>query len=315
VRRRQNKWLRFLLYFVLPAFLIIIFLVSFFAFKKLVLPYDLKFKDGSRLSTYAAQIREDLLKRRDIEVVAFNSKDGLKLSGYLLKRRGAIGNIVVAHGFQSCKEIVSPIIDIFPDYNLLLFDFRAHGKSEGRFRTLGCHEYKDLFAAVDFMRESTRPKGYFTRDLPLFVVGISMGGAIALDAVKKRPDLCDALVVESPFANLSDVINRSFKLKSKLPAYPFAYVIKKMTNYVANCDVNSVSIIKDLDKVKQPIFFIHTCNDDTVSIKDSINMYSHSTNNKSKIWITRPCTHAKIYRDISDIYRKKVYKFLKTCVA
>lgn len=315
MRRRKNKYLRFLIYFVLPVFCVITFVISFFAFKKLVLPYDLKLKDGSRLSTYASQVREELLKRKDLEPVYFNSKDGIKLSGYLLKRRGAVGNIVVAHGFQSCKEVVSPIIDVFPDYNLLLFDFRAHGKSEGRFRTLGCHEYKDLFAAVDFMRESMRPKGYFSRDLPLFIVGISMGGAVALDAIKKRPELCDGLVVESPFADLREVIFRSFKLKSKLPAYPFAPVIIRMTNYVADCSVNDLSIIKGIENIKQPIFFIHTCNDDTVKVKDSINMYSRATNSKSKLWITRPCTHAKIYRDFSDIYKKKVYKFLRACAA
>ena len=161
MRRRNNKYLRFLLYFVLPVSIFLVLLISFFSFKKLVSPYDLKLKDGKRLSLLANEIREDLFKKYDLTHVNLNTQDGLRLSAYFLKRKWASGNLIVAHGYQSCKEIVSPIIDLFPNYNILLFDFRGHGKSDGRFRTLGCHEYKDVFAAVDFLNDTSTSRGLF----------------------------------------------------------------------------------------------------------------------------------------------------------
>lgn len=311
MRRGGNRFLKFLLYFFFPITVFAIFLISFLAFKKLVFPNDHKLRNGMTVSSVASNIRNDLLKRKDLQSVLFSSKDGIRISGYFISRQSAIGNIVLAHGYQGCKEFVSEIIDFFPDYNFLLFDFRAHGLSEGRFRTLGCHEYKDLFAAVDFLRDKTKPKRMFSKVLPMFVFGISMGGAVALDAVKRRPELCDALIVDSSFANLNDVVYRALKIKAGLPAYPFAPILMKMVNFVANCKMEAVSIIDGIEKVKQPILFVHSCKDNVVDPKDSVNMYSLVSNEQSKIWIAPKTVHAKTFRYFPELYKKKIGKFLK----
>ncbi|MBU4269817.1 lysophospholipase [Candidatus Dependentiae bacterium] len=313
MRRRNNKFLRFI-YFLLPVLVLLILIISFFAFKKLVSPYDLKLKNGKRLSVVAAQIKEDLFKKYDITQVNFNTQDGIRLSGYFVKRKWASGNLILAHGYQSCKEMVSSIIDLFPNYNILMFDFRGHGKSEGRFRTLGCLEYKDIFAAVDFLNDTSASRGFFSRNLPVFILGISMGGAVAIEALKRRPDLCNALVIDSAYANLTDVISRSFKAKSGLPSIPFAYVVKKMVNFAADCDIDGVNVIEGINNIKQPILFIHACKDKIVDIKDSIDMYS-CANEKSKILITPVCEHGYICSTFSDLYSKKINKFLKKSVA
>ncbi len=311
MRRHSNGFFKFILYIVFPVVILSILIISFFAFKKLALPYDVILKDGKRLSVFAAEVRSELLKRSDLTSVVFSSKDGIRLSGYLVKRRGAIGNIVIAHGYQSCKEKARDLIDLFTDYNLLLFDFRAHGKSGGRFRTLGCHEYKDLFAAVDFLKGNTKQKGCYSKSLPTFVLGISMGGAVAIDALKRDSNLCDGLVVEAAFADLNKVIYGALKKKSRLPAYPFAPVLIRMANYVADCSMNDVSIIDGIDKIKQPIFFIHSCNDVIVDVNDSVNMYTRVLSKKSKIWITPPCVHARAHKEFPITFKKKIDKFFK----
>jgi uncharacterized protein len=315
VRRSEYKLLKFLIYFVLPVSFFSLIIVTFFAFKKLVLPHDKVLSNGTTVSRVSQGLREELLKRDDLIPVSFNSKDGIRLSAYFVKREAAIGNVVLCHGYQSSKEFLGNIIDMLPGYNILLFDFRAHGKSAGRFRTLGCHEYKDLFAAVDFLKSKTRPQNVFSKRLPLYIVGISMGGSVAIDAASRKADLCDGLIVDSSFANLTSVVYNAFKIKSGLPKYPFVPVLIRVVNFVTSSNVGKVSPLDLVKKVEQPIFFIHSCVDDIVDPRDTLKMYSNSKNEKSKLWISPICIHARLHRTLPDIYKKKINKFLNSISA
>lgn len=306
-----NGVLKFLLYFILPVTFISVLFISFFVFKKLIFPSDLTLRNGKKESQLAREIRSDLLTRKDLTLVSFRSKDGINLSGIFVKRKNPLGNVVLAHGFQSCKEFVSSIIDMLPEYNILLFDFRAHGKSGGRFRTLGCHEYKDLFAAVDFLKDRTKPNKVFSRKLPLYIIGISMGGAVAIDSLAKRSDLCDGLVVDSSFSNLEDVVYNSFRIKVGLPAYPFAPITIRMLNFVTSSDMSKICPIESVKKIDKPILFIHSCIDDVVKPQDTLNMYANSKNTKSKLWVGPVCIHGHLYRKYPDDYKKKLRSFLK----
>ena len=306
-----NGALKFLLYFILPVTFISVLFISFFVFKKLIFPSDLTLRNGKKESQVAGEIRSDLLTRKDLTLVSFRSKDGIKLSGIYVKRKNPVGNVVLAHGFQSCKEFVSSIIDMLPEYNVLLFDFRAHGKSGGRFRTLGCHEYKDLFAAVDFLKDKTKPNKAFSRKLPLYIIGISMGGAVAIDALAKRQDLCDGLVVDSSFSNLEDVVYNAFRVKAGLPAYPFAPITIRMLNFVTSSDMSKICPIESVKTIDKPILFIHSCIDDVVKPQDTLNMYANSRNTKSKLWVGPVCIHGHLRRKYPNDYKKKLRRFLK----
>ncbi len=306
-----NGALKFLLYFILPVTFISVLFISFFVFKKLIFPSDLTLRNGKKESQVASEIRSDLLTRKDLNLVSFRSKDGIKLSGIYVKRNNPVGNIVLAHGFQSCKEFVSSIIDMLPEYNILLFDFRAHGKSGGRFRTLGCHEYKDLFAAVDFLKDKTKPNKAFSRKLPLYIIGISMGGAVAIDALAKRQDLCDGLVVDSSFSNLEDVVYNAFRVKAGLPAYPFAPITIRMLNFVTSSDMSKICPIESVKTIDKPILFIHSCIDDVVKPQDTLNMYANSKNTKSKLWVGPVCIHGHLRRKYPNDYKNKLRRFLK----
>lgn len=108
---------------------------------------------GKKQSELAQEIRTELFKRSDIQKVSYFSRDGLLLAGYLIKREHAQGNLVLCHGYRGSKEFMYGYIDMFPQFNILMFDFRAHGQSEGMVISIGCHEYKDVLASVDFMKK------------------------------------------------------------------------------------------------------------------------------------------------------------------
>lgn len=311
---RRKFFRKFFYFFIIPSF-IVISIVSYIALKKLVFPSDITRKDGKLVSEYAAEKRTGFLRNENVKEVSFPSKDGIRLAGLLIKRSNAIGNILLCHGYQSCKESMIDFVEMFSEYNVLLFDFRAHGQSKGKFRTLGCHEYKDVIAAADFLREQTKQPGASFNLLPQIILGFSMGGASALYAVGFDPNICDLLIADSAFSSLKSVMYYAFTLKSGLPYYPFLPVIERVVNFWANCDISKTCPYESLKKFNKPIFFIHSCVDEVVPPSDSLLLFSYATNEKNKLWIGPKCGHGRLRKDFSEIYRKKITKFIRKALA
>ena len=279
------------------------------------MPCDRVLSGGRLYSQVTEERSKELLKRKDLKMVEFKTKDGLSLSAYFISRNKVKANLLLCHAYRGTKESMSHFIDMFSEFNILLFDFRAHGKSHGRLITFGCHEYKDVIAAAEFLsNNSAGSNNAFKKRLPLIILGCSMGGAAAIKALEIEPNLCDALVTDSSFSSLSDVIYNAFSAVVGLPCYPFVPVLCKILNFVAKCDVNQMLPIKSVKKINKPIFYIHSCVDRIVDPNDSILMYANSLNKKAKLWIAPECKHPSISKKYFDLYKKKVYKFLKKII-
>ncbi len=94
--------------------------------------------------------------------------------------------VLFIHGFPFSKEMWTPQIDALKrEYYLITYDVRGHGKSE-----VGDGQYSveyfvdDLVALLDHLKISA-----------VVVVGLSMGGYIALRAVERHPERIRALVL------------------------------------------------------------------------------------------------------------------------
>ena len=91
------------------------------------------------------------------------------------------------------RNILPALAFLHADFNLLLFDFRYLGESEGSYSTAGAKEVEDLLAAIRFLkRRGIKEVG---------VCGFSMGGAVGLMAIDKAPEI-KAVVSESSYASL-----------------------------------------------------------------------------------------------------------------
>ncbi|MCF7799408.1 lysophospholipase [Candidatus Babeliales bacterium] len=283
------------------------------AMRRLVFYYDPILEDGKKQSQIASQINKEILKTKNCRFVSFKTKDGLKLSGCLFKKDKAKSNVLLCHGYGSRKEFMYDFVDMFPDSNVFAFDFRAHGNSQGRFRTIGFQEYKDVIAAAQCFKDLVENnKNIALIKKPFIILGISMGGAASLKAMLQEPDLCDALITDSSFYDLKTVIYNAFRLKSSLPTYPFLPVIRLFVKFFADCDVYSMNLLKDFKNLKKPIFFIHSCFDEIVPPGQTLSMFGNIQNSYAKLWIAPTCRHGHLRRYFWDIYKKKVFKFLES---
>lgn len=287
---------------------IVILGISYYILKQLTFVAD-PLIYGKKQSELAQEIRTELFKRSDIQKVSYFSRDGLLLAGYLIKREHAQGNLVLCHGYRGSKEFMYGYIDMFPQFNILLFDFRAHGQSEGMVISIGCHEYKDVLASADFMK-----KHFYSDDgkeLPLVILGISMGAASAAKAAATEKNLCNALIIDSTFSDLRGALERGFSLKAGLPYFPFYYVLQTLFQYFGSCDISMMNTMATVEKITIPTMFIHSCNDSFLKPSNALRLYEHTGSKYAKLWIGPKCRHGWLHSYYSDIYKKKVFKFLK----
>jgi alpha-beta hydrolase superfamily lysophospholipase len=144
---------------------------------------------------------------RDLSIA---TKDGLTLKGWHWPRPSPRGVVVIAHGFGEhggCYSHVAEALGPALDVDLVAPDLRGHGRSPGRRGVVRRYEdlVDDMSAAIDWVRNA-RP------GLPLFVLGHSNGGQVALRlAIRGRP-VVSGLILSNP----------SLKIAAHVPAYKVA---------------------------------------------------------------------------------------------
>ena len=126
------------------------------------------------------------------EAAEYQSGDGITLRGWYIPVEGSEKTIIVCSGANGSLDAdlhVAPWLHA-AGFNVLLFDWRAHGKSDGDVVTLGYNERYDLIAAVEFAQARGAQR--------VGVLGFSMGGAVAL-ATAAVYESIHVVVADSPF--------------------------------------------------------------------------------------------------------------------
>lgn len=108
------------------------------------------------------------------EDIQFIAQDRLTLRGWWIPSTGSNRAVIFLHGYAGSMD---PDIEFAPafhqaGFNVLMFDFRGHGRSDGWLTTVGCLERRDALAAVEYLQS----RG--VQHIGLF--GRSMGGIVAM---------------------------------------------------------------------------------------------------------------------------------------
>lgn len=161
--------------------------------------------DRAVFDTLTARSRPDPPERSDRTV---RTSDGVAIA-YSLWRRPSRELLIFAPGFWRVRLARENLVlaghFLRRGYDVALLDFRGHGESGGAY-TLGGLEREDLRAVA---RELAGAGSLYER---FAVVGLSLGGSIAADALARPPDLpCRALVLISSPADVLSVRPRPWR--------------------------------------------------------------------------------------------------------
>jgi fermentation-respiration switch protein FrsA (DUF1100 family) len=136
--------------------------------------------------------------RMDFEDVNLLTSDGLRLHGWYLRAPKPRFSLLYCHGNAGdCRDWVNAAPPFVSDgCNLLLFDYRGYGRSEGKPSERGL--YLDGEAAWQWLRERSDQWG-----LPASVLGKSLGSAVAAHiATVASPS---SVILDSALASVRDV--------------------------------------------------------------------------------------------------------------
>ncbi len=235
--------------------------------------------------------------------IIFETSDGKKLKGWLIHSPSSTSVIICLHGYPANKSDILPVVSfLYPEFSLLLFDFRAHGESEGKITYFGLKEYLDVEAAINFIRKNKK-----MRDFKIGVWGYSFGGAVAI-LTASRTDEIKAVVTDSAFANFPEMITHYYKNLGPLK-YIFSSLSRFMGRYILKGDFTANSPEYKIDKVKCPILIIHSEEDEFVPVEHAKRLYEKAKGIK-EIWITKG-SHTGLERAYTDEYQKKVMSFFR----
>lgn len=240
--------------------------------------------------------------------------NNLRLKGWFFPKKGSVKTIILAHGYKQNRlqfgEKTLDMIKSFLDkgYNVLAFDFRNCGISDGNLTSVGVYEKDDLLGAVKYVRAAGSKH--------VVLMGFSMGASASLVAAGDidKSQGVDAVIADSPFADLKEYIAESLQVWTPLPRIPFNFTVPLTIRAITGINPNEASpreVIRNF--APKPVLLIHSTDDKAIPVENSrelYSVYSKAAKGKAVYWETSGAGHVEAYEANPGIYMEKVFEFL-----
>ncbi len=260
-------------------------------------------KDWYRPRTNLLEPRDAGLPQEDVELI---SGDGVRLSGWFVpSKKKPRGTVIYLHGVGDNKTAGVPLAAMLHKhgYNVLLYDSREHGESEGLYCTYGYYEKLDVSTAIDFLKK----KRIRTGSIGIF--GTSMGAAVAIQAAAVDTRV-KAVVAEASFTDLRTISVDYQRRIVKLPWHFLRNVAMSRSQKIARFKAREVSPVDDVRRLSIPILFIHGMEDSLIKYEYSKTLYHHAHEPK-ELFLVPGASHTDIWEVAGLSYEKKITSFFR----
>lgn len=238
------------------------------------------------------------------EPVRVTTQDGLELAAWYIPGEASHPEeaVIVLHGYPFDKgNVLSVTAFLHRRYDLLLFDFRSFGESQGRVTTLGARETYDLQAALAYLRDQ-RGK----RRVGLY--GFSLGASVALMAAPKS-SLVRAVVADSAFSTLEGMAKDNYRLFWVLQ-HPMAWLTLTLARVYPRVDPWEVSPLEAVRGWDGPVLLIHGTADSQIGVHHARELErALYANPKAQVWLVEGADHGQAVARFQEAYQEKVLSF------
>jgi alpha-beta hydrolase superfamily lysophospholipase len=242
------------------------------------------------------------------EEVTLAADDGQRLAAWYVPHSQPKGGVIFCHGHGGNRQHVLWTLTTMHELGLAVvaFDFRGHGDSPGHTSTFGHREVADVVAAEAFLAQQLPGQ-------PLFLAGISYGGAVSLQALPHLPRI-RAAWIDSSFARLTDVADNRFR---HFPGPARQGLIRLYSNVLwLDCgfwgpDINPIDC---LPNIEVPIHFAHGTDDNLIPFHQGQSMYDRYAGPKQCFWM-EGATHFVRSAEVSTEYVRRFKEFFRSQLA
>jgi len=223
--------------------------------------------------------------RLQYDDITMKTSDGLNLNAWFVPAKVPTGTVLFCHGNGGNISYSLDVVENLNKLNLnvLIFDYRGYGKSEGVSTENGT--YTDAETAYRWLiKDKNIPEN------EIIVMGRSLGAAIAANLAKKNnPGL---LILESAFSSTPDVAARQY------PIFP----VKLLCHY----KYRTAEYVKD---IKCPVLVVHSPEDEIIPYSNGKKIFSSAREPKEFLDISG--SHNEGYSDSGDTYVNGLRGFIE----
>jgi alpha-beta hydrolase superfamily lysophospholipase len=224
------------------------------------------------------------------EDVYFQTSDGVKLNGWYIPAQNARLTVLFCHGNGGNISRYLETAKFLKNWgaNVLLFDYRGYGRSEGTPTEEGT--YRDARAAWDWLidKKQIEPN-------TIVIFGRSLGGSIATElATHVQPA---GLWIESTFTSCVDV---------GAARYP-RWIVKIV------CRSYKYPTLENIRKVHCPVLVVHSPEDKLVPYKLGQELFAAA--NEPKTFVEISGSHWSGFRTSGEKYTAPIAKWLNSLQA
>lgn len=242
--------------------------------------------------------------------VRFKATDGVWLGGWKILSDPARPWLILCHGLGTNRADLFPLAEALAasGFNLFLFDFRAHGESQGRLTSLGWREQRDLEGALAFLgaQEDVPDRRYG-------LLGVSMGAAVGL-MVAARDERIGAVVAEGSYVSLDAALRQELRLRS-LPVIPCLWFLRWTYRLWFGARVSRISPAAVIAQISpRPVLLIHGGLDHRVPAGDAQRL-ADATGQPKVFWTVPHAAHLGACQVDPEAYLGKIVSFFESNLA
>ncbi len=253
--------------------------------------------------TYLKEVCSPAEYGLSFEKISFVTADGLTLRGWLVPGRDPQRVVVILHGHGGSIDYDLQYVPYLHDagYNVLQFDFRGHGRSQGKVVTLGYLERMDVQAAVQFL---------LGRGLSRIALhGFSQGGMVAITSAAVIPEV--AVVIDDGAPVRLRTAMRGWGREHHVPAFAMpslAWLVIGAASLRLGANLFRYEPVRWVGKIApRPLMLIHGELDQYVPDFDDLLKSAHPT----EVWRLTSEGHVTASINLRDEYWQRVIAFLQ----
>jgi len=233
----------------------------------------------------------------------FTTANGNKIDAWYSGVAVPRGTICLFHGLTANKSYYLSEANVFRamGFNVVLLDFRGHGKSDGMKTTIGYNESEEVKLVYDFLKSRGEKR--------IFLFGGSMGAVTIARAVSIYGLNPSGIILEMPFNSLLDHIKargRSFGFPQTIFAVPVTCWIGIENSFGVFTHKTSVYA----RNINCPVLLQWGTKDHLVTLEETSVIFTNLASKNKKLVVYEEGTHSSFLHQDSTKWKKEVQLFL-----
>ena len=243
-------------------------------------------------------------------VVMIEAHDGQQLVGHWFPNKRAKRVIVAMHGWRSGWSSDFGIVADFWNHNecsVLYCEQRGQGNSGGEYMGFGLIERHDCLSWCHWVNS------YVQNQMPLYLVGVSMGATTVLMASDlDLPQNVCGIIADCGFTSPKDIWKYVAEHNLHLSYRIYGNAADRFCRRKLQVDSGSCNTMKCLKNAKAPVLLIHGTEDRFVPVEMTYQNYRACTSPK-QLLIVPGAGHGMSYFVEQNRYQQAVKSFFIAC--